>query len=139
MWRRARRGITNASWVARLYSALSGVVGTVAGITPHVRHHVGPVAGAALLTGTGGTVLFGAIGFALTVPLLLRLKRRFGTWLAPGVALAVFAAMFTISTLWIGPAVRDAIGDGGEEQAPGPDPHHSSSNPVRGHEAFAAF
>ena len=26
--------------------------------------------------------------------------------MAPGIALALFAAMFTISTLWIGPAIR---------------------------------
>jgi hypothetical protein len=81
-------------------------VGIVSGIAPHVLHHVGPIAGAALLTGTGGTVLFGALGFAISVPFLLRLRRRFGTWRAPIVALAVFAAAFTLSTLVIGPAIR---------------------------------
>lgn len=114
------------SRVARLYDALSGAVGTVAGILPHVLHHAGPVAGAALLTGTGGTIVFGAIGFVLTLPLLWRLWRRFGTLLAPAIALAIFAAMFTASTLWIGPAVRDAIGGNeGSEQSPVPDPHHA--------------
>ncbi len=114
-------------WIGRSYSALSGAVGTVAGITPHVLHHVGPIAGAALLTGTGGSILFGAIGFVLTVPLLWRLKRRFGTWLAPAIALAIFAVTFTISTLWIGPALNDAITGDGDEASPVSDPHHSSA------------
>ena len=116
------------SWRARVTGVLSGAIGTVAGITPHVLHHVGPTAGAALLTGTGGSVLFGAIGFVLTVPLLIQLKRRFGTLLAPGIALIVFAAMFTISTLWIGPAVRDAIG-GESDSPPASDPHHAAAYP----------
>ena len=121
----------NRGWTTRLYGALSGAVGTIAGITPHVLHHVGPIAGAAVLTGTGGNILFGAIGFVVTVPLLLRLRRRFGSWLAPGIALAIFAAMFTVSTLWIGPAVRDAISGDDRGETSVPDPHHSSATPGR--------
>lgn len=113
------------SWTARAMGVLSGAIGTIAGITPHVLHHVGPIAGAALLTGTGGSVLFGAIGFVLTIPLLIQIKRRFRTLLAPAIALVVFATMFTISTLWIGPAVRDAISSG-SESAPASDPHHAA-------------
>jgi len=109
--------------LARAYGLASAAVGTVAGITPHVLHHIGPIAGAAILTGTEGSVLFGAIGFALTLPLLFRLKQRFNSWAAPGVALALFAIMFTISTLWIGPAIRGD--DGGDGTAP-VDPHHAS-------------
>lgn len=116
------------SWRARVTSALSGAIGTVAGITPHVLHHVGPIAGAALLTGTGGSALFGAIGLVLTVPLLLQLRRRFRSWLAPAIALIVFATMFTISTLWIGPAVRDAISSE-SDSAPASDPHHAMAFP----------
>ena len=112
-----RRGV-----LARITAALSAAVGTVAGIAPHVLHHVGPIAGAALLTGAGGTALFGAIGFLLTVPMLLRLKRRFGTWIAPGIALAIFAVMFTVSTLWIGPAIR---GDSGGDSSGQPVDHLS--------------
>lgn len=48
------------------------------------------------------------IGFVLTIPMLLRLGRRFGTWVARGVALALFAVAFTALTLWIGPAIRGA-------------------------------
>lgn len=43
------------------------------------------------------------------IPMLLRFKRRSGTWLAPAMALAAFVVMFTASTLWIGPAIRDAL------------------------------
>ena len=111
------------SWPARLQGGLSAALGTVAGITPHVLHHIGPIAGAAILTGTEGSALFGAIGFVLTLPLLLRLKKRFNSWAAPGVALALFAIMFTISTIWIGPAIR---GDNGSGKANPTDPHHTS-------------
>ena len=114
-----RRGL-----LARISAAASAVVGTVAGIAPHVLHHVGPIAGAALLTGAGGTVLFGAIGFLLTVPMLLRLKRRFGTWIAPGIALAIFAVMFTVSTLWIGPAIRGDTGGNDASQPTDDSSHH---------------
>ena len=117
--RRERRG-----WLARIGAAFSAAVGVVAGIAPHVLHHVGPIAGAALLVGAGGTALFGAIGFVLMIPMLLRLRRRFGSWAAPGVALALFAAMFTVSTLWIGPAIRgDSRGSSGEQPVDHPSHH----------------
>lgn len=90
----------------RAWAAVTGAVGVVSGIAPHVLHHVGPIAGAALLTGTGGSILFGLVGFAVSVPFLLRLRRRFGSWRAPAIALAVFVAMFTLSTFVIGPAIR---------------------------------
>ncbi|HYM16815.1 MAG TPA: hypothetical protein VEZ14_14780 [Dehalococcoidia bacterium] len=109
-------------WLARIAGAFSAGVGAVSGIAPHVLHHVGPIMGAAVLTGAGGTALFGAIGFGLMIPMLLRLRRRFGTWAAPGVALALFAAMFTASTLWIGPAIR---GDDGGSPAGQPADHPS--------------
>ena len=118
------------SWPGRLLGGLSAAVGTVAGITPHVLHHIGPIAGAAILTGSEGSALFGAIGFALTLPMLIRLKKRFDSWAAPGVALALFAIMFTISTLWIGPAIR---GDNADDEAAPTDPHHTSiSSPASG-------
>lgn len=115
-------------WPARVLGALSATVGTIAGITPHVLHHIGPIAGAAILTGTQGSILFGAIGFALTVPLLIRLKRRFGSWAAPSVALGLFAVMFTISTLWIGPWIR---GEDGANDATPADEHHAASSAPR--------
>ena len=107
-------GFVLAGW-RRAWAGVTGAVGIVSGIAPHVLHHVGPIAGAALLTGTGGSVLFGALGLAISVPFLLRLRRRFGTWRAPMVALAAFAAAFTLSTLVIGPAIR---GDGDAPATP---------------------
>jgi hypothetical protein len=88
-----------------LRDGLVAVLGAVLGLAPHVLHHVGFLAGTALVAGSGGTALFGAVGLIASIPLLLRLRRRFGTWLAPAVGLAVFTAMFTISTLVIGPAI----------------------------------
>ena len=91
-----------------LGSALSGLVAAISGIAPHVLHHVGPLAGTALLAGTGGTILFGVAGFALSIPMLLRLRRRFGTWLAPAVASAIFLVVYLFSSLVVGPAITGA-------------------------------
>ncbi len=88
-----------------LGSLLSGTIAALSGIAPHVLHHVGPLAGAALLAGAGGTVLFGLAGFALSIPMLLRLRRRFGTWAAPAVASAIFTAVYLFSALVVGPAL----------------------------------
>lgn len=111
----------------RAWAAVTGAVGVVSGIVPHVLHHVGPIAGAAFLAGTAGSVLFGLVGFAVSVPFLLRLRRRFGNWRAPATALVVFAALFTVSTLVIGPAIRGEGSSAGTplEQPPTgvPDPH----------------
>jgi len=54
--------------------------------------------------------------------MLLRLKRRFGTWGAPALGLAVFAAMFSLSAFVIGPAISG--NDQAEQQRlPTPTPH----------------
>jgi hypothetical protein len=112
---------------ARLWSGVLPAWGAFIGLVPHVLHHVGPLAGAALLAGVGGTLLFAAIGFVAAIPFLLRLYRRFGSWRAPAIALAVFAAMFSLSSLVIGPAISG--GDGaparpGIEQPDGHEQHH---------------
>jgi hypothetical protein len=101
----------------RAWAGLVAAWGALIGLAPHVLHHVGPLAGAALLAGAGGTLLFAALGFVAAVPFLLRLYRRFHTWRAPALALAVFAAMFSLSSFVIGPA----ISGGGEpaKQEPG--------------------
>lgn len=93
------------SVAARAWSAVLAVWGGFIGLLPHVLHHVGPLAGAALLAGATGRVLFAAIGFVAAIPFLRRLHRRFGTWRAPAIALAVFAAMFSVSSFVIGPAI----------------------------------
>lgn len=89
----------------RVRIALSGAAAAVLGLLPHVLHHAGPLAGAALVAGVGGSLLFGALGLLASIPLLLRLHRRFGSWRAPAAALALFAAIFSISTFVIGPAI----------------------------------
>jgi hypothetical protein len=101
------------SFRTRMWSGIVALWGGFTGLLPHVLHHVGPLAGAALLAGAGGQALFAAIGFVAAVPFLLRLYRRFGSWRAPAIALAIFAAMFTLSSLVIGPAIS-----GGDTKTP---------------------
>jgi len=96
------------------WSALIGVIGTVVGLAPHVLHHIGLLAGTALIAGAGGTTLFAILGLLASVPFLMRLRRRFGTWWAPVIGLAVFAVMFAVSAFLIGPAIS-----GGPDRPPG--------------------
>ena len=100
------------SWWRARWNAATGVVGVLVGLAPHVLHHVGVLAGTALVAGSGGTALFGVLGLVLSVPMLLRLRRRFGNWTAPAIGIAVFAAMFALSTWVIGPAIS-GTGDAG--------------------------
>jgi len=91
-----------------------------------VLHHVGLLAGTALIAGAGGTTLFGILGLAASVPLLLRLRRRFASWWAPVIGLAVFAVMFSVSAFVIGPAINsgaDGAPGGGQ---PTPSVNHNS-------------
>ena len=92
----------------RLWNLVVAVWAAITGIAPHVLHHVGPLAGTALVAGAGGRWLFGAIGFVATIPMLLRLHKRFGTWVAPAIALGVFAVVFSVSTFVIGPRISAA-------------------------------
>lgn len=106
-------------------SGLVAAWGGLTGLAPHVLHHVGPVAGAAVVTGTGGTALFGLLGVVLSVPFLLRLRRRFGTWKAPAIALAVFVVMFSISTVASAALFGDEGRGGADVELPaGHDQHH---------------
>ncbi len=90
-----------------------GALGLITGLIPHVLHHVGFFMGTALIAGSGGTLVFGALGLLLSIPMLRRLHKRFGTWRAPVIALAIFAAMFALSTYVIGPIIN-----GGNNSAP---------------------
>lgn len=114
------------------WSALTGAIGGVVGLLPHLLHHVGLLAGTALVAGAGGTALFGVLGLLATVPMLLRLRRRFRSWWAPAFALAAFAIMFALSTLLLGPAVRGAVSEPADGGTHRPNPavsdhgtHHS--------------
>ena len=89
----------------RTAAAISSAFAVVLGILPHVLHHAGPLAGAALLAGTAGTLLFGAIGLVAAIPFLLRVHRRCGNWRVPAGLLALFAVVFSISAFVIGPAI----------------------------------
>jgi len=113
---------------SRTWAALVAGWGAFIGILPHVLHHVGPLAGAALLAGAGGTALFAAIGIVVSIPFLLRLYRRFGTWRAPAIALAVFAGLFSLSSFVIGPAISGAEDPGrprpGLQQPADHEQHH---------------
>ncbi|KQY47951.1 hypothetical protein [Cellulomonas sp. Root137] len=91
------------SGVRTLWTALNGALGAVSGVAPHILHHVGPLVGTALVAGAGGTLVFGVLGLALSVPFLIRLHRRFSSWWAPALALALFAGMFALSTFVVGP------------------------------------
>ncbi|MFU8841604.1 MAG: hypothetical protein ACNA8R_12930 [Nitriliruptoraceae bacterium] len=94
--------------VLRVRTALLGLWAAITGAAPHVLHHVGPLAGTALVAGAGGRVLFGVAGFVATIPMLRRLRRRTGSWRVPGLALAAFAVIYTVSTLLVGPAIGAA-------------------------------
>ena len=96
-------------------AALGTAGAAVMGAAPHVLHHVGPLAGAALLAGATGRLLFGALGFLLAIPLLRRMRRRTGSWRVPGALLAAMAARFTLSSFVLGPALA---GEGDEDDTP---------------------
>jgi len=117
--------LARPSFAGRLGGALVAAWGGFIGLLPHVLHHVGPLAGAALLAGATGRVLFAAIGFVAAIPFLRRLHRRFQTWKAPAIALAVLAAAFSLSSFVIGPAIsgENAPARPGIEQD-GHDQHH---------------
>jgi hypothetical protein len=100
----------------RLGAAVLAVWGVLVGVAPHVLHHIGPLAGAALLAGVGGKLLFGALGFLLSIPFLRRLYRRFRTLAAPALATAAFVAIFAVSTLVVSPLI------GGSSDSPGKTP-----------------
>lgn len=110
----------------RVRVALAAVAAAVLGVAPHVLHHVGPLAGAALFAGIGGTLLFGALGFALAVPMLLKLHRHTGAWRAPAAALGLMVAVFSVSSFVIGPAISGSDETGDKSGTP------SQSQPATG-------
>ena len=110
-----------AGFLAHGWRTLSAVFGTLLGLLPHVLHHAGLIFGAALVTGTTGNLLFGALGLLFSVPLLRRLYTRFKTWKAPAIALVIFAALFSLSAFVVGPAISGDSSD----KAPTQSPEHS--------------
>lgn len=107
---------------------VSSAIGALLGLAPHVLHHVGFIAGSALVTGAGGSILFYALGLVLSLPMLSRLHRRFGTWTAPAIAVLVFSAVFVVTNVVIGPAISggdDPPAQQPTEQPTGHSGHHS--------------
>lgn len=88
-----------------LWAVIAGALGGVAGLAPHVLHHIGPLVGTFLVAGAGGTALFGFLGLAASVPVLIRLRVGFSTWWAPAIALGLFSAAFLVSTFVLGPLI----------------------------------
>ena len=128
---RARRA---AGPLGRVRVALSSGLAAVLGVTPHVLHHAGPLAGAAIFAVVGGSLLFGALGLLAAVPLLVRMRRRCGSWRRPLAALALFATVFSISTFVIGPALTSSDGgEASEREAPAAQPAPERQAPS-GHE-----
>lgn len=111
----------------RVWGGILAAWAVVTGLAPHVLHHVGPLAGAALLAGAGGKAIFFALGLLLSVPMLRRLYRRFGTLVAPALAIAGFAAVFTFSSLVIAPRLTgsDRSQQPGIQQPSDHASHHS--------------
>lgn len=107
---------------ARRWS-LGAVLGSALGLAPHLIHHVGLLAGAAVLTGIGGNIVFAVLGVAAMTPMLIRLRRRYRSWWAPAAAVAVFATMFAVSALLVGPAFRNATDPRPHEPGPTAPPH----------------
>jgi len=120
--------IAPASFIGRLRVALSAFVAAVLGVAPHVLHHVGPLAGAALFAGAGGSILFGAVGFVAAIPFLLRVRRRHSSWRIPATMLAVMAVVFTLSTVIVGPALTGGEADdapAAQQSQPAGDAHEA--------------
>ncbi len=110
--RRSMRSTLDLVW-----AWLKAAVGAALGLLPHLVHHIGLLAGVALLTGTTGNLLLYAVGLILSVPLLRRLHRRFQSPWAPAIGLAVFTGMFAFSAFVAGPALI-----AGSSPAPTPTP-----------------
>ena len=122
--------VSRPSALQRARVAASALAAAVLGLAPHVLHHVGPLAGAALFAGATGSILFGALGFVAAIPFLVRVRRRHGGWRVPAAILAVMAAVFTLSTTVVGPAITGGDEDDtpptGEQRPSGAghDEHH---------------
>lgn len=115
--------------LAAIRDTLGAVTGAILGLVPHVLHHIGLIAGAAFITGAGGNAVFFVIGLMFSLPMLRRLYRRFRTWQAPAIAVAVFTALFSLSAFVIGPAVSG----GGDSNDPPSSPTQTPPPSHAGH------
>lgn len=114
-------------------AALAGLGAAILGAAPHVLHHVGPLAGAAVLAGVTGKLLFGVLGFVLAIPMLRRLRRHHGSWAIPGGVLALMTVVYAFSAFVIGPAVAGTGDDAPAKRGPSrivPDDRPSGVSPA---------
>jgi hypothetical protein len=102
---RAKRPVRSA------WATIRAGLGAALGVLPHLMHHVGLLAGAALLTGALGNGILYGIGLLMSIPLLRRLRSKFRTVWAPVIGVAVFTGLFSLSAFVIGPA----LGTSGQE------------------------
>lgn len=94
-----------------VWATVRAGIGAALGVLPHLMHHIGFLAGAAVLTGALGNGVLYVVGLLMSIPMLRRLRARFRTRWAPAIGVAVFTALFSLSAFVIGPA----IGGGAEE------------------------
>ena len=106
------------SWTGRVKALVAGVSAGLLGAAPHVLHHVGPLAGAAVLAGATGKLIFGVVGFIAMIPLFRKLHRKSGGWRVPALALAAMSVIFLFSTLVIGPALTGGDDDSVQPSTP---------------------
>ena len=114
------------------WAACRAVIGSILGLTPHVLHHVGIVAGTALLAGAWGNLALYGGGLLLSIPMLKRLHRRFASVAAPIAGVAIFTVMFLFSTLVLGPAINPqpaATVTPAQAQSPGAVSGHEGHHP----------
>ena len=108
------------SLLGTAWAGARATVGALMGLAPHVMHHVGFLAGAAILTGFLGNAVLYVAGLLLSIPLLRRIHRRFATWTAPAIGVVSFSTLFLISTLVLGPLFNPEPRSGEEPAAPAP-------------------
>lgn len=109
---------------AKLWGGILASWAVVTGAAPHVLHHIGPFAGAAVLAGFGGQVIFFVGGLVLSLPLLRRIYRRFQSLVAPALAVLAFAALFAFSSLVISPQLSGNATPAAPLEQPDYDEHH---------------
>ena len=95
----------SSRWRA-IWSGARAAVGALLGLVPHVLHHIGFLAGAAVLTGAVGNALLYVAGLALSIPMLDRIRKRHHTWKASLIAVVVFTGLFAFSAFIVGPALN---------------------------------
>ena len=108
--------------VGGIWAATRATFGALLGLAPHVLHHIGFLAGAAIPTGVLGNTVLYAVGILLSIPMLNRLRKRFGSWKAPVLGVAAFTAMFALSAFVIGPAISQGLSgpvSGSSSEGPG--------------------